>query len=76
MVDWLRFWTIGLLAALCAGLIGFLWLGFWPGSDGTIDAETGGWITAAFLAIREFISKMEKIVNGPTARDAPEVEPG
>lgn len=65
-IDWLRFWTVTLLAALCAGLIGFLWLAFWPNAGGKINAEMGGWITACFLAIREFISKIEKIVNRRT----------
>ncbi len=64
-MDWLRFTAVTLLAILCAGLIGFLYLIVWPGSQ--IGKEEAGWITAVFLAIREFISKIEKIVNGPAS---------
>lgn len=64
-MDWLRFTTVTLLALLCAGLIGFLYLIAWPGAR--LSAEDGGWMTAGFLAIREFISKIENVVNGPAA---------
>lgn len=61
----LRFLAVIVLAVLCAGLVGWLWLVVWPGRS--IGETEAGWMAAAFLAIREFISKIENIVNGPAA---------
>lgn len=59
----LRKLAIILLSLLCAGLVGYLW---WAtGTDGLSHEEAGGWLAAVLLAIREFISKIQDIVNGP-----------
>ena len=60
--DHLRALAVVLLSLLCAALIGFLYLSIWPSAE--IGSEEAGWMTAAFLAIREFISKIENIVLG------------
>lgn len=64
--DDLRRLAILALAGLAVGVIAFLILLIWPSR--TITADMAGWATAAFLALREFISKIEKIVNGPAAQ--------
>ncbi len=64
-LDKLRRLAILSLAVLAAGVIAFLMFLVWPSR--TLTSEMAGWATAAFLALREFISKIEKIVNGPAA---------
>lgn len=56
--------AVWLLALLGAGIVGFLYYSVRPGAD---MAEAGGWIAAGFLALREIISKIEKIVLGRNA---------
>lgn len=71
-LDRLRQLAIVALALLAAGVIVFLLMLIWP--TRTITSEMAGWATAAFLALREFISKIENIVNGP-ASPLPEERP-
>ncbi|MDQ4421485.1 hypothetical protein OOT33_13740 [Sphingobium sp. DEHP117] len=71
----LRHTAVWLLALLCAALIGFLWMVFWPGNEG-IGKTEAGWMTATFLAIREMIGKIETIVSGGHVRiDNPPGDP-
>lgn len=67
---WLRFSAVLALSLLCAGLIGFLWLALLKDGNAAVTKTEAGWLTATFLAIREFISKIEAVVNGHRA-DAP-----
>ncbi len=64
-IDRLRHVAVIALALLAAGVIAFLILLIWPGRG--ITGEMAGWATAGFLALREFISKIENIVNGPAS---------
>ena len=56
---WQRFAAIVLLALLGGGIL-FV-LGIAVSADGKIDMADGGWGTAAFLSLREIMSKIEKI---------------
>ena len=60
--DWMRFAAICLLAFLGLGVIVFLCAGVI--SDGKINISEGGLVAAAFLSLREVVSKIEKVSLG------------
>jgi hypothetical protein len=76
MVSKLRTTAVWLLALLGAAIIGFLYFSIRPGASAQ---EAGGWIAAGFLALRDVISKIEKIVLGrigdDVSSDPPLTEP-
>lgn len=51
--------TIVLLAAIGGGIIAYLIVSLYSGAD--MSAKDGGLVAAAFLSIREVVSKMEKV---------------
>ncbi|QQN73965.1 hypothetical protein [Croceicoccus sp. YJ47] len=64
-MDHLRKLAVVCLTVMAVGVIAFLFMLVWP--TRSVTAEMAGWATAAFLALREFISKIENIVNGPAS---------
>lgn len=64
-LDKLRFAAIASLTVIGVGILAFLLRMVWQ--IGALDAATAGWATAGFLALREVLSKLENIVNGPAS---------
>ena len=60
--DWQRFVAVLALAALGGGVIYFACLAV--GADGKLTTQDGGWVTAAFLSLREVFSKIENVTLG------------
>lgn len=53
------------IAGLCllgAGVL--ILMGFIVASDGTLDADDGGWLATAFMSLREVYAKVETVVLG------------
>ena len=67
-----RMATVTLLALLGAGIIGFML--FAMTKDGSISGGDAGWMTAAFLSLREVMSKIENVSLG-IRTPAPPVPP-
>jgi SNF family Na+-dependent transporter len=70
--NWQRFASIVLLGLLGAGIIGFMVVSIMH--DGQMSAADAGWITAAFLSLREVMSKIENVSLG-IRTPAPPVAP-
>ena len=60
--DWQRSIAVILLAALGGGILWFMIVAI--SSDGKFGLDDGGWLAAAFLSLREVMSKVEKIALG------------
>ena len=67
--DWQRFGAILLLTILGIGCL--VLMGMTIAGDGKVSAQDMGWFAAALLAIRDIVSKMEKIALGIRTPDAP-----
>lgn len=70
--DWQRIATVFLLAVLGMGVLTLM--GMTILNDGKVSAQDMGWFAAALLAIRDIVSKMEKVALGIRTPDRP-VEP-
>ena len=67
--DWQRFGAILLLAVLGCGIL--VLMGMTIMGDGKVTAQDMGWFAAALLAIRDIVSKIEKVALGIRTPDAP-----
>lgn len=67
--DWQRFGAILLLAVLGGGILSLM--GMTILNDGKVTAQDMGWFAAALLAIRDIVSKMEKIALGIRTPERP-----
>lgn len=67
--NWQRFAAVGFLFALGAGIIWFMMIAI--EADGQLTANDGGWMAAAFLSLREVMSKIENVAMGIRAPAAP-----
>lgn len=59
---WHRFSATVALALLGAGILVFMVYAITR--DGTLQADDGGWLAAAFLSLREVFSKIETVTIG------------
>lgn len=69
---WQRFASIVLLGLLGLGILAFMVVA--TTQDGVVSGVDAGWITAAFLSLREVMSKVENVSLG-IRTPAPPVSP-